>query len=283
MLQYRFLSVITAALVAILLTVPMVQAAQPDPGFISGYVRDGLYFESKMDLNDAIISYKKADPSDRYAWMRLANAYRTLDAYGEIILKNYLSEQKRYRTSSMFLPWSLTRYQYWNYGSDRAKFGYYGPNRPKFGHSGKGFSHPAREFSIVKCGWLSDPQLISGVCSDLYMYRASRRLAARLAPTVETCLLENDLAEAWNEVAASPDSAEAWLSLGRVCAKTDPRQGQAAFHVVLLSNPNQAQAEEARLAIDTICSPWKFDHKIIRRYSYLDDRRSLKRYPTLAW
>ena len=272
MFQFRFLSIFTVTLVAFLLAVPIAQAVEQDRDLISGYVRDGLYFESKMDLNDAIIAYKKADPCDRYAWVRLAKAYRALDAYGEVVLKNYLSEQKMHQASSMFRTLGLTQCEYWNYGSDRAKFGYFGPVA----------SYPGRNFSVVQCGWLSSPRLMSRLCSDLYMYRASRRLAALLAPTLETCVLEEKTAGAWNGVEASPDSAEAWLKLGRACAKIDARQGEAAFHVVLLSSPEQGQAEEARLAIDRICSPWRFDHNIIRRYSY--DRAEPTRLPTiLAW
>jgi tetratricopeptide (TPR) repeat protein len=253
MLRYRLFSVLAAILLTLTCTAPLVSAAQLDDGFISGYVREGLYSETKLNFTDAISAYRKADSHDRYAWVRLAKAYRALDAYGDVLLQRYCLEQQARAIDSTFVNFGLSTYEYTQLGSDREVFGGYSAKDPQARSS----------FSVVRCGWLTSPRLIGNLWSDLNMYTTKERLEARLLPGGESSVLSRKKETAWNSVEANEGSAWAWLQLGRACKGIDPREAEAAFNVVLLSSPESSIAEAAQLEITRICSPVSDDSNLI--------------------
>jgi hypothetical protein len=224
---------------------------------IAGHVRDGLHFESQMRFTEAISEYKKAtlvNGQDRYAWVRLARAYQANEQYWQALLDDESTQQKL-----LAPPWMKERrravapaYLYWNAKSDRAKFGYYLP-LDKSAVGSIGYVFDRYDIPLFPGLWMSSAANfvygLNPVYAKYALYRTSDQSSDSSVDQV--C----GRAEAWSEVDAYPEKACNWLKLARAHASIGNSLAEAAYHVALLSDPNEVQTEEARLGIDRVCFP----------------------------
>lgn len=242
-------------------------SAAPDE-LMSGYVKDGLHSEANVNFLGAVQAYSQAafkNPEDRYAWMRLARAYRARDEFGKGIIEQFESQKRRRATEERLfrLRPAVTR-QYWYcrksllYPEEFGRYLFKGD---------VDLLRPIEDNRIIhvdktlKCKIGDEPAFFgqyrrflehygyfdAQYKSDRYIRGVMRRQEERELSHEEAVRRKD---KAWESIEeADYDDPGLWLDLGLASMKADADETEAACHVVLLSHPDKAEAQEARMVL----------------------------------
>lgn len=216
--------------------------------FIGGHVGDGLYFESRMNFLEAIREYNQAlyeDVQDRFAWVCLAKAYRARDLYNKVLMR--LHELHREQTEAVQRDnrKPIVEYScgYRDYKSDNAQFGHYRLHRDLFARLSSETPFGGTWWVAAMC--YGTHKRIERTISSCVNLRAVYLLPCDKDSEIRALTLEN----AWKGVDENPSSTKAWLDLALV---SNSEIAEAAYHVVLLSDPNDHEYNKAIAGIDHI-------------------------------
>lgn len=223
---------------------------------MSPYVLDGHYFEAKFDFTHAIAAYKMAtqdDQQDRYAWVCLARVYRAQDALWKTWEQSFKSSQKRLAYEQSFVEQKDILHR--SRCFEASPYGIYLEalrSAPSSRYDVDFYTNAHSYYASIVPSYF---RLLISARGYFVINGAMDFIHAR--PYENKCIR---LESAWCRVDNRPDSAEAWLDLATI-APADP--ANAAYHVVLLSNPSATQRERALLGISQLCTPLLNDRTII--------------------